>query len=251
MGEVCLRGQTQPEKICKSQCTNQCHSLRTLWFVLCNLQIFSVVFVTSNELHAQSPFLFPILLSINLTLFSIFARNLLFRLLSPGLFGYVLLYLGHCAVATLLIGPCHGNQHDMCQRALKMSQRWCLETRTPTSSPARPQAAALVLPSQPASRRQVHCSLILGGRTSTLGAWRVAFRLKTRSVECAMRGHTVGGHAHVVDGYSTEAGTGDCPWVWRTGLMRCGRFFPRQLEHRENGRTGHTRWWTIWTDGEN
>ena len=25
-----------------------------------------------------------------------------------------------------------------------------------------------------------------------------------------MRGHTAGGHAHVVDGYSTEAGTGDC-----------------------------------------
>ena len=38
----CSRWQTQPEKICKSQRTNQWHSLRTLyWFVLCNLQIFS------------------------------------------------------------------------------------------------------------------------------------------------------------------------------------------------------------------
>ena len=38
----CSRWQTQPEKICKLQRTNQCHSLRTMyWFVLCNLQIFS------------------------------------------------------------------------------------------------------------------------------------------------------------------------------------------------------------------
>ena len=38
----CSRWQTQPEKICKSQRTNQCHSLRTLyWFVLCNLLTFS------------------------------------------------------------------------------------------------------------------------------------------------------------------------------------------------------------------
>ena len=46
----CSRWQTQPEKICKSQRTNQCHSLRALyWFVLCNLQISQVVFVTSNN----------------------------------------------------------------------------------------------------------------------------------------------------------------------------------------------------------
>ena len=33
----CSRWQTQPEKICKSQRTNQCHSLRILyWFVLCS-----------------------------------------------------------------------------------------------------------------------------------------------------------------------------------------------------------------------
>ena len=63
----CSRWQTQPEKICKSQRTNQCHSLRTLnWFVLCNLQIFSGCVCHLEQLHAQSPFLFPIVFSINL-----------------------------------------------------------------------------------------------------------------------------------------------------------------------------------------
>ena len=63
----CSRWQTQPEKICKSQLTNQCHSLRTLyWFVLCNLQIFSGCVCHLEQLHAQSPFLFPIVFSINL-----------------------------------------------------------------------------------------------------------------------------------------------------------------------------------------
>ena len=62
----CSRWQTQPEKICKSQRTNQCHSLRTLyWFVLCNLQIFSGCVCHLEQLHAQSPFLFPIVFSIN------------------------------------------------------------------------------------------------------------------------------------------------------------------------------------------
>ena len=47
--------------------TNQCHSLRTLyWFVLCNLQIFSGCVCHLEQLHAQSPFLFPIVFSINL-----------------------------------------------------------------------------------------------------------------------------------------------------------------------------------------
>ena len=42
------RWQTQPEKICKSQRTNQCQSLRTLhWFVVCRFS--QVVFVTSNN----------------------------------------------------------------------------------------------------------------------------------------------------------------------------------------------------------
>ena len=63
----CSRWQTQPEKICKSQRTNQCHSLRTLyWFVLCNLQIFSGCVCHLEQLHAQSPFLFPTVFSINL-----------------------------------------------------------------------------------------------------------------------------------------------------------------------------------------
>ena len=57
----CSRWQTQPEKICKSQRTNQYHSLRTFyWFVLCNLQIFSGCVCHLEQLHAQSPFLFPI-----------------------------------------------------------------------------------------------------------------------------------------------------------------------------------------------
>ena len=61
------RWQTQPEKICKSKRTNQCHSLRTLyWFVLCNLLNFSGCVCHLEQLHAQSPFLFPIVFSINL-----------------------------------------------------------------------------------------------------------------------------------------------------------------------------------------
>ena len=63
----CSRWQTQPEKICKSQRTNQCHSLRTLyWFVRCDLQIFSGCVCHLEQLHAQSPFLFPIVFSVNL-----------------------------------------------------------------------------------------------------------------------------------------------------------------------------------------
>ena len=63
----CSRWQTQPEKISKSQRTNQCHSLRTLnWFVLCNLLIFSGCVCHLEQLHAQSPFLFPIVFRINL-----------------------------------------------------------------------------------------------------------------------------------------------------------------------------------------
>ena len=87
----CSRWQTQPEKICKSQRTNQCHSLRTFyWFVLCNLQIFSGCVCHLEQLHAQSPFLFPIVFSINLIPFFDISSVLAVR--SPGLFGYVLLY---------------------------------------------------------------------------------------------------------------------------------------------------------------
>ena len=100
----CSRWQTQPEKICKSQSTNQCHSLCTLhWFVLCNLQIFSGCVCHLEQLHAQSPFLFPIVFSINLIpFFNIFSVDLL-AALSPRLFGYVLLYLGPCAVVTVAV----------------------------------------------------------------------------------------------------------------------------------------------------
>ena len=86
----CSRWQTQPEKICKSQRTNQCHSLRTFyWFVLCNLQIFSGCVCHLEQLHAQSPFLFPIVFSINLIPF--FDISSVLAVHSPGLFGYVLL----------------------------------------------------------------------------------------------------------------------------------------------------------------
>ena len=100
----CSRWQAQPEKICKLQRTNQCdcHSLRTLyWFVLCNLQIFSGCACHLEQLHAQSPFLFPIVFSINLIPF--FDLCSVLAVLSPGLFGYVLLYVGHCAVATVAV----------------------------------------------------------------------------------------------------------------------------------------------------
>ena len=89
----CSRWQAQPEKICKSQRTNQCHhqSLRTLyWFVLCNLQIFSGCACHLEQLHAQSPFLFPIVFSINLIPF--FDICSVLAVPSLGLFGYVLLY---------------------------------------------------------------------------------------------------------------------------------------------------------------
>ena len=98
----CSRWQTRPEKICKSQRTNQCHSLRTLyWFVLCNLLIFSGCVCHLEQLHAQSPFLFPIVFSINLIPF--FHVCSVLAVLSPRLFRYVLLYLGRCAVATVAV----------------------------------------------------------------------------------------------------------------------------------------------------
>ena len=100
----CSRWQTQPEKICKSQRTNQCHSLRTFyWFVLCNLQIFSGCVCHLEQLHAQSPFLFPIVFSINLIPF--FDISSVLAVHSPGLFGvcFCILYLGHCAVARVAV----------------------------------------------------------------------------------------------------------------------------------------------------
>ena len=60
----CLRWQTQPEKICKLQSTSQ-YSVRSewYWFVRCDLQISGCV-CHLEQLHALSPFLFPIVFSI-------------------------------------------------------------------------------------------------------------------------------------------------------------------------------------------
>ena len=83
---------------------NQCHSLRTLnWFVLCNLLIFSGCVCHLEQLHAQSPFLFPIVFSINLIPFFRYLLSRLLAVLSPRLFGYVVLYLGRCTVATVAV----------------------------------------------------------------------------------------------------------------------------------------------------
>ena len=61
-----VRWQTQPEKICKLLSTNQ-YNMRSEWhwFVRCDLQIFSGCVCHLEQLHAQSPFLFPIVFSIN------------------------------------------------------------------------------------------------------------------------------------------------------------------------------------------
>ena len=72
------------------------------WFVLCNLQIFSGCVCHLEQLHAQSPFLFSIVFGINLIPF--FDICSVLAVLSPELFGFVLLYLGNCAVAT--VGVC-------------------------------------------------------------------------------------------------------------------------------------------------
>ena len=95
----CSRWQTQPEKICKSQRTNQCHSLRTLnWFVLCNLLIFSGCVCHLEQLHAQSPFLFPIVFSINLIPF--------FDICSVD---YLLFFHPSCSgICAALLGPLRG-----------------------------------------------------------------------------------------------------------------------------------------------
>ena len=83
----CSRWQTQPEKICKSQRTNQCHSFRMYWFVLCNLQIFSGCVCHLEQLHAQSPFLFPIVFSINLIPFFDICSVDLLAVFQPGCSG--------------------------------------------------------------------------------------------------------------------------------------------------------------------
>ena len=100
----CSRWQTQPEKICKSQRTNQCHSLRTLyWFVLCNLQIFSGCVCHLEQLHAQSPFQFPIAFSINLIPFFDICSVDLLAVFQPGCSGMCYFTWAACAVATVAV----------------------------------------------------------------------------------------------------------------------------------------------------
>ena len=69
--------------------------------MLCNLQIISGCVYHLEQLHAQSPFLFPIVFSNNLIPF--FDICSVLAVLSPGLFRFVLLYLGRCAVATVAV----------------------------------------------------------------------------------------------------------------------------------------------------
>ena len=70
--------------------------------MLCNLQIFSGCVCHLKQRHAQSPFLFPIVFSINLIPF--FDICSVLAVLCPGSrFVYVLLYLGHCAVAPVAV----------------------------------------------------------------------------------------------------------------------------------------------------
>ena len=69
--------------------------------MLCNLLIFSGCVCHLEQLHAQSPFLFPIGFGINLIPFLDISSVL--AVLSLWLFGYVLLYLGHCAIATVAV----------------------------------------------------------------------------------------------------------------------------------------------------
>ena len=64
MREVVRGDQTQPEKICKWQRTNQYTVRGGNWFVRCNLQIFSGCGCPLEQLHAQSSFLFPIVFGI-------------------------------------------------------------------------------------------------------------------------------------------------------------------------------------------
>ena len=69
--------------------------------MLGNFQISSGCVCHLEQLHAQSPFLFPIVFSINLIPF--FDICSVLAAFSTGLFGYVLLYLGRCAVATVAV----------------------------------------------------------------------------------------------------------------------------------------------------
>ena len=70
-----------------------------LCFAIC--RFFSGCVCHLEQLHAQSPFLFPIVFSINLIPF--FEICSVLAVLPPGLCGFVHLYLGHCVVATVAV----------------------------------------------------------------------------------------------------------------------------------------------------
>ena len=72
--------------------------------MFCNLQIFSGCVCHLEQLHAQSAFPFPIVFGINLIPF--FDICSVLAVLSPGLFGFVLLYCGRCAVASVAVCGC-------------------------------------------------------------------------------------------------------------------------------------------------
>ena len=80
-----------------AHCTDLC-------FAIC--RFFSGCVCHLEQLHAQSPFLFPIVFSINLIPFFDIKFCSVLAVLSPGLFGFVLLYLGRCAVATVAVFCC-------------------------------------------------------------------------------------------------------------------------------------------------
>ena len=93
----CSRWQAQPEKICESQRTNQCHSLRT-FVLICALQFadFLRLCLSPRTTSRTTPFLFPIVFSINLIPF--FDICSVLAVLSSGLFG----------ICAALLGPLRG-----------------------------------------------------------------------------------------------------------------------------------------------
>ena len=89
------------------------------------LQIFSGCVCHLEQLHAQSPFLFPIVFSINLIPFFDICSVDYLLFFHPGLFGYVLLYLGRCAVATVHVAVCGiGSWYFVIRCGLPRSRRF-------------------------------------------------------------------------------------------------------------------------------
>ena len=74
--------------------------------MLCNLQIFSGCVCHLEQLQAQSPFLFPIVFSINLIPFFDICSVIYLLFFNPVVrvcATFVLLHLGRCAVATVAV----------------------------------------------------------------------------------------------------------------------------------------------------